>query len=65
MRRIAALIIFVGLCLAVGALGGVLVTWGSPIGTRRNYLLAVGAGMFAAFLGALGLALLEYLVGPW
>ncbi len=50
---------------AVGALGGVLVTWGSPIGTRRNYLLAVGAGMFAAFLGALGLALLEYLVGPW
>ncbi|GEM30605.1 hypothetical protein NN3_16120 [Nocardia neocaledoniensis NBRC 108232] len=49
----------------VGALGGVLVTWGNPVGTRRNYLLAIGSGMVAAILGALGLALLEYVVGPW
>lgn len=48
-----------------GALGGLAMTWGSPAPTRRGYLIAVLAGLFAAFLGAIGLALLEFLVGPW
>ncbi|MET9215685.1 MULTISPECIES: hypothetical protein [unclassified Nocardia] len=48
-----------------GALGGLLMTWGNPAPTGRNYLIAGAAGLFVAFLGAVGLALLEFLVGPW
>lgn len=50
---------------AAGALGALLMTWGNPAPTRRTYLRAGAAGVCAAFLGALGLALLEFVVGPW
>lgn len=45
----------------LGALGGLL----SAGPTRRTYALAVLAGFVAALLGAVALALLEYVVGPW
>ncbi|MFF2082643.1 hypothetical protein ACFVVM_02660 [Nocardia sp. NPDC058176] len=50
---------------AIGGAGGLLVAGPRRPATPRTYTIAVLVGLGVAFLGALALALLEYLVGPW